>query len=136
MCSDALDNEPDDIHADGVQLYLRPEADGPVYGFLVVPDSDDGAIRVRPVSDAAGASDMVTGAWQPTGTGWSLSLRVVPPDWAPRTGDSLPFDILVNEMHPGRLRRAGQLVWSGGGGWVYLGGDRQAPASFGGLELR
>jgi hypothetical protein len=131
-----LDNEPDDIHADGVQLYLRPEADGPVYGFLVVPAGEDGRIRVRPVSDTAGTAEMVTGAWQPTGTGWSLSLRVVPPGWAPRPGDALGFDILVNEMHPDRLRRAGQLVWSGGGGWVYLRGDRQAPTAFGRLELR
>jgi hypothetical protein len=28
------------------------------------------------------------------------------------------------------------LVWSGGGGWVYLRGDRQDPARFGVLELR
>jgi hypothetical protein len=39
-------------------------------------------------------------------------------------------------MHPERLRRAGQLVWSGGGGWAYLQGDRQAAESFGTLELR
>jgi hypothetical protein len=38
-------------------------------------------------------------------------------------------------MRPGRVRRAGQLVWSGGGGWVYLRGDRQSPESFGVLEL-
>jgi hypothetical protein len=38
-------------------------------------------------------------------------------------------------MHPGRLRRAGQLVWSGGGGWVYLRGDRQSPEALGVLEL-
>ena len=34
-----------------------------------------------------------------------------------------------------RLRRAGQLVWSGGGGWVYLRGDRQERARFGVLEM-
>src|SRR6185436_6138315 len=26
-----LDNEPDDIHADGLQVYLRPDPDGPIY---------------------------------------------------------------------------------------------------------
>jgi hypothetical protein len=57
------------------------------------------------------------------------------PEWHPRGGDVLGFDLLVNEAHPGRLRRAGQLVWSGGGGWVYLRGDRQDPAAFGTLEL-
>jgi hypothetical protein len=131
-----LDNDPDDIHADGLQVYLRPDPDGPVYGFLVVPSDEAGAIRVRPTSGSAGSPDMVTGAWQPTGTGYSMAIRVALPDWSPRGGDVLGFDLLVNEMHPGRLRRAGQLVWSGGGGWVYLRGDRQPAESFGKLELR
>jgi len=52
-----------------------------------------------------------------------------------RGGVRFPFDLLVNEMRPDRLRRAGQLVWSGGGGWVYLRGDRQSAAAFGMLEL-
>jgi hypothetical protein len=130
-----LDNEPDDIHADGVQLYVRPEAEGPVYGFLVALADDSGRIRVRPTSGSAGDPAMVTGAWQPTGTGYSLSLAVTLPEWHPRGGDVLGFDLLVNEAHPGRLRRAGQLVWSGGGGWVYLRGDRQDPGAFGTLEL-
>ena len=34
-------------------------------------------------------------------------------------------------MEPGRERRSGQLVWTGGGGWVYLRGDRQDPAALG-----
>jgi hypothetical protein len=130
-----LDNEPDDINTDGLQIYLRPDPAGPVYGFLVVPADDAGGIRVRPASGGAGAAGMVTGAWQPTGTGWSASLRIALPDWSPRGGDTLGFDLLVNEMHPDRLRRAGQLVWSGGGGWVYLRGDRQPADAFGMLEL-
>jgi hypothetical protein len=131
-----LDNEPDDIHADGLQVYVRPDPDGPVYGFLVVPSDDTGGIRVRATSGGAGAPEMVTGAWQPTGTGYSMALRVALPDWSPRGGDILGFDLIVNEMHPDRLRRAGQLVWSGGAGWVYLRGDRQPAESFGKLELR
>jgi hypothetical protein len=130
-----LDNEPDDINADGLQIYLRPEASGPVYGFLVVPADDQGTVRVRPTSDSAGSVEMVTGAWQATETGWSMSLRIALPEWSPRGGDVLGFDLLVNEMHPDRLRRAGQLVWSGGGGWVYLRGDRQPADAFGTLEL-
>jgi Heparinase II/III-like protein/Alginate lyase len=129
-----LDNEPDDIHADGLQVYLRSDPAGPVYGFLVVPAAG-GGIRVRPTTGSAGDSDMVTGAWQATGTGWSMSLRIALPGWSPRGGDTLDFDLLVNEMHPGRLRRAGQLVWSGGGGWAYLRGDRQPADAFGTLEL-
>ncbi len=130
-----LDNEPDDIHADGVQLYLVPEPDGPVYGFLVALADERGGIRVSPTSGSAAKPAMVTGSWQPTGTGYSLSLRVTLPEWHPRGGDVLGFDLLVNEAHPGRLRRAGQLVWSGGGGWVYLRGDRQPADAFGRLEL-
>jgi hypothetical protein len=131
-----LDNEPDDIHADGLQVYLRPESDGPVYGFLVVPSDESGGIRVRATSGSEGTSEMVTGAWQRTDTGWFIALRIALPDWSPRGGDVLGFDLIVNEMRPDRLRRAGQLVWSGGGGWVYLRGDRQAAESFGTLELR
>src|SRR5437867_1215956 len=50
-------------------------------------------------------------------------------------GGRLPFDLLINEMLPGRLRRSGQLVWSGGNGWVWLRGDRQERERFGILEL-
>ena len=131
-----LDNEPDDINTDGLQVYLRPDPEGPIYGFLVVPSDEGGAIRANVVSDAAGSADMVTGAWQATGTGYSMTLRIALPDWGPRGGERLGFDLIVNEMHPERLRRAGQLVWSGGGGWVYLRGDRQPAESFGTLELR
>ena len=43
----------------------------------------------------------------------------------------------LREGKPGGvLRRAGQLAWSGGGGWVYLRGDRQDPSALGMLELR
>jgi hypothetical protein len=130
-----LDNEPEDIHADGVQVYLRPEAEGPVFGFLVVPGDKDGALRVHPASGCAGAPEMVSGAWQRTETGYSMALRIAVPGWQGRGGIRMPFDLLVNEMRSGRLRRAGQLVWSGGGGWVYLRGDRQAATAFGVLEL-
>ena len=51
-------------------------------------------------------------------------------------GREIGFDLLVNRIEPGRERRSGQLVWSGGGGWVYLRGDRQDPSRLGVLELR
>jgi hypothetical protein len=131
-----LDNEPDDIHADGVQVYVRPESDGPVYGFLIALADEDGRVRVTPASGTAGLTEMAAGAWQSTETGYALTLRLELPEWSPRGGDQIGFDLLVNEMHPGRQRRAGQLVWSGGGGWVYLRGDRQSPEAFGLLELQ
>jgi hypothetical protein len=79
---------------------------------------------------------MVTGRWEPTDTGYRITLAAALPGWEPRGGDLVGFDLLVNRMEPGRERRSGQLVWSGGGGWVYLRGDRQDPARFGVLELR
>jgi hypothetical protein len=131
-----LDNEPEDIHTDGVQVYLRPELEGPVYGFLVVPGGEDGALRVHPANGCAGDPEMVGGAWQRTESGYSMALRIGVPGWQGRGGVRMAFDLLVNEMRSGRLRRAGQLVWSGGGGWVYLRGDRQPAAAFGMLELQ
>ncbi len=131
-----LDNEPDDIHADGIQLYVRTAPDRPVSGFLIVPSSEDGAIRVLASGGTSGDAAMVRGGWQPTETGYTLTVAVALPEWTPRPGDEIGFDLLVNRMEPGRERRSGQLVWSGGGGWVYLRGDRQDPASFGVLELR
>ena len=132
-----LDNEPDDIHSDGLQVYLRLGPDESPYGLLVVPDPDGGALRVRVATGCAGAPNMVTGAWAATDTGYVVTLRLDVPGWEMcHFGDRVGFDLLVNEMLPDRDRRAGQLVWSGGGGWVWLRGDRQDPARFGELELR
>ena len=130
-----LDNEPDDIHTDGLQVYLRPESGGPIFGMLVVLADDAGRIRVSPIAGTAATADMADGAWRQTGTGYAVALRLRLPDWTPRGGDRIGFDLVINEMRPDRLRRAGQLVWSGGAGWVYLRGDRHAPEAFGTLEL-
>jgi hypothetical protein len=131
-----LDNESDDIHADGVQIYVRPAADRPVHGFLVVPSGDDGSIRVHRASGTAGDPASVRGGWQPSDTGYSLTVAIALPDWSPVPEQQIGFDLLVNRIEEGRERRSGQLVWSGGGGWVYLRGDRQDPAALGVLELR
>jgi hypothetical protein len=131
-----LDNEPDGIHSDGVQVYLRLDPDEDPYGFLIVPDPDDGAVRVRAAFGFAGDPAMVRGSWAATDTGYIVTLALSPPGWETRHfGDHVGFDLLVNEMLPDRERRAGQLVWSGGGGWVWLRGDRQDPGRFGELEL-
>jgi hypothetical protein len=129
------DNDPDDVHADGMQLYLRPAEDAPVYGFLVALGGD-GRLRVRGASGTAGTPEMVSGRWQPTESGYRVTLAIGLAGWEPRGGDTLGFDLLVNRMEPGRERRSGQLVWTGGGGWVYLRGDRQDPDRLGVLELR
>ena len=132
-----LDNEPDEIHSDGVQVYLRPGADGPVYGLLLVPSARGADLIGRAVAETGATSGMVQGNWQATDTGYILTARIVPPEWGQLPpGIEIGFDLLVNHMTPGRYRRAGQLVWSGGGGWVWLRGDRQDPARFGSLLLQ
>jgi len=137
-----LDNDPDDIHSDGLQVYLAPlsthDGDGaaPV-GYLIVPESDRKIVRARPTSDTRGrASDAVHGGWQRTSEGYCVTVAIPWPEGVyPHPGARVSFDLIVNESLPGRLRRVGQLVWSGGGGWVWLRGDRQDPSRFGVLEL-
>jgi len=131
-----LDNEPDDIHSDGLQVYVAGnEGDGRV-GYLVVPETDAPGLRVRVTSDTSADPRSVRGAWRRTDRGYTVTLGVAWPEWQrAHVGGRLRFDLLVNEMLPGRTRRAGQLVWSGGNGWVWVRGDRQEPERFGVLEL-
>ena len=132
-----LDNESDEIHADGLQIYLKLPMEEKPAGFLVVPSTEGGALHTRAITGFAGTADMVEGSWSPTENGYTVTLAIKPPGWSDvRLGDRIDFDLLINEMQPERLRRAGQLVWSGGGGWVWLRGDRQDPSRFGTLELR
>jgi len=145
-----LDNEPDDIHSDGLQVYLAGhEASGNGHGaigYLIVPDAEGRALRVHATSDTSGDPHGVRGAWVRTERGYRVTLGLVWPEGGgaggggrggPRAhvGRRLRFDLLVNEMLPGRVRRAGQLVWSGGNGWVWVRGDRQDVARMGVLEL-
>ena len=132
-----LDNEPDDIHSDGLQVYLQEGEGGPAFGFLVIPVGvGNGPVRVRAVDGTAGGADLVRGAWQRTDGGYRVTLAIGFSEEArARPGGTLGFDLIVNEMLPGRMRRAGQLVWSGGNGWVWLRGDRQPVGRFGALEL-
>ncbi len=138
-----LDNEPDDIHSDGIQVYVRGDegggtgdGDAEISGWLVVPEPRGWDLRVLPVAGTRADPTVVRGAWRRTEHGYRVTLAL---GWlegyTPRLGGRVGFDLIVNEMLPGRERRAGQLVWSGGGGWVWLRGDRQDPARFGVLEL-
>ncbi len=132
-----LDNEPDDIHADGVQLYLRDLDGAATIGYLVTPEAGDGRrVRVRGAGEPLGDPQRVRAAWQRTDSGYRLTIAVRwPESFRAHFGGRIGFDLIVNEMLPGRERRAGQLVWSGGDGWVWLQGDRQEPDRFGILEL-
>src|SRR3989449_848718 len=112
-----LDNEPDDIHSDGLQVYVAGDAggDGRV-GYLVVPETGATGLRVRATSDTSADPGGVRGAWRRTDRGYTVTLGIAWPEWQrAHVGGRLRFDLLVNEMLSGRTRRAGQLVWSGGG---------------------
>jgi hypothetical protein len=135
-----FDNEPDDIHSDGVQVYVAGEGGGGKgeghVGYLIVPEQDGRGLRTAATTDRAGDPHGVTGGWERTDLGYRVTVRVPwPAEARPHIGGRVGFDLIINEMLPGRVRRAGQLVWSGGNGWVWLRGDRQDPARFGVLEL-
>jgi len=137
-----LDNEPDDIHSDGLQVYLAGNETGGTgeerAGYLIVPESGGRGLRVLATSDSSADPLRVRGAWQRIERGYRVTLGIAWPQWGGQrahVGGRLRFDLLVNEMLPGRTRRAGQLVWSGGNGWVFLRGDRQDGARMGVLEL-
>jgi hypothetical protein len=101
-----------------------------------VPDDRGATLRVRRVSDTAGDPATVRGAWRRTDTGYCVTLAIAWPEGLlTHVGGRVRFDLIVNEHLPGRERRAGQLAWSGGNGWVWLRGDRQDPGRFGVLEL-
>jgi hypothetical protein len=126
----ALDNEPPDIHSDGVQCYVGGEEGGgsmPWRGYLLVPVPDSDSVRVASVAGAAGKTSEVAASWVGTPDGFSILVAIDLGAQVQR-GQRIPLNIVVNEMYSGRERRAGQLALSGGG-WVYLRGDREHPES-------
>jgi hypothetical protein len=130
-----LDNEPDDIHSDGLQVYLGDEEGRSIAGVLVVPEPD-GALRVSVAGGTTTQPDAVRGGWQATEHGYRVTLAFPWPEWLrPHHGARIGFDLIINEMLAGRERRAGQLAWTGGNGWVYLRGDRAQKDRLGELEL-
>ena len=129
-----FDNEPDDIHSDGIQVHLSDGAENS-WGVLMVPESG-GTVRMRPTGSVSPAPVEASAAWEETDSGYRVTMALTPPFWDDAVlARKVRFDLLVNEMRPGRERRAGQLTWSGGGGWVWLRGDRQDSSRLGILEL-
>jgi hypothetical protein len=126
-----LDNEHPDINSDGAQVHAWiPEVGQCVW--LFVPESQP---QVRVSRRHGGEADTPpesepSAQWHVIPGGWSMTMRL-----PRRLGAGPPFthfllDVIVNEIAPGRERRRGQLVLSGGGDWIYLRGDRQSPAHF------
>ena len=125
----ALDNEHPDIHSDGVQLYITA-SDWPRHaGWLLVPEHPEPRVRVRHV-DGTKINVPLVATWTPQPDGYSMHFTI--PLDALGGGPEVPIalDVIVNDMSPARTRRRGQLVLSGGGGWIYLQGDRQSPSRF------
>ena len=128
-----LDNDAEDIHSDGLQVYL--DIAGELRGALVVPQAG-GRLHSRSLGGSRLEGMEVRGAWEPFDTGYRVSIELMDPairNLGP--GARIGFDLLINELLPDRTRRAGQLVWSGGNGWVYLRGDAHDMTQAGSLEL-
>jgi hypothetical protein len=124
-----LDNEHPDIHSDGVQFHLAaPDWPAPA-GWLVVPEPGD-RVRVRRV-EGARADVPLAATWQPTASGYAMRLAITVDALGDRRASPLGLQVVVNDMAPGRERRRGQLVLSGGAGeFIYLRGDRESPEHF------
>jgi hypothetical protein len=121
----ALDNESADVNSDGIQCYIGV---GGWSGYLAVPNPDSETVRVNPVRGTMADSRRAKGTWWRAERGYRILVSVDVGRKLVR-GEKLPVNLIVNEMYPHRLRRAGQLAFSGGGGWVYLRGDRESPSS-------
>jgi hypothetical protein len=124
-----LDNEPPDIHSDGVQIYLGSPSWDTEAGWLLVPEPG-GGVRINHVAGTKRDAPLRT-TWRLTESGYEMHIRI--PLSALGRGPDYPFSasVIVNEMVPGRERRRGQLVIGGGAGeFVYLRGDRELPSRF------
>ncbi len=129
-----LDNEPDDIHSDGVQVYVRLP-NGEERGALVRP-TENGGILARPIPGGPDEPLDLLGGAALAERGYCLTFALPCPELGHLERQTqIEFDLIVNEMRSDRIRRAGQLVWGGGAGWVYLRGDRHDPDRFGVLDL-
>ena len=115
-----LDNEHPDINSDGLQIHLAlPGAMQGVLTWLLVPEPGGDTVRVTPPE----GGPPVAASCALTGGGYVIRVSMLLPREAARNGFLL--DVIINDISPDRQRRRGQLVMSGGAGWVYLRGDRQ-----------
>ncbi len=128
-----LDNERNDVNADGLQLYFRqPDASQWTYALLVVP-SHPTEPRISMLTGATTPSRSVERdalpsiRWCVTSDGWAMRLVWQRSQLPIDASDAMGFDLILNERPLDHDRRRGQLVLSGGGGFGYLRGDRQDP---------
>ncbi|MEP6779610.1 MAG: heparinase II/III family protein [Gemmatimonadaceae bacterium] len=124
-----LDNERRDVNADGVQIHVGKRAGEPwSAAWLVVPDrvSQPGA-RVTPITPDAPAIET---HWALADGAWVMRCLIPLGDIRLDADNTFALEVIINERSSDRVRRRGQLVLSGGGGFGYLRGDRtdSAPA--------
>jgi hypothetical protein len=124
-----LDNEHPDTEGDGVQLYLGL-GDGRVAAWILVPEPPSNRVRVsRAGQTTADLALDATFSLAPAG-GYVVRC-LVPAAALAAVAPVTSLDVVVNDGAPGRQRRRGQLVLSGGAGeFVYLRGDRQPAERF------
>lgn len=118
-----LDNERRDVNSDGVQLHIGAQSSaGWNSGWLAVP-----AVETKPearVSALVSGTSGIRTAWLVTSDGWAMRAAIPLAHIALGRIGSFSMEVIVNERSADRQRRRGQLVFSGGGGFGYLRGDR------------
>jgi hypothetical protein len=126
------DNEPAEVNGHGVQVYVS--AEHRLGAWIIVPQ-ESGMVHVRAVSGWEGLS-LDRARWRRTAHGYTIRARVpISRDGRNETVHA-GVDVIVNETSPERKRRRGQLVLGGGGGFVYLRGDRHPTGRLVPLVLR
>jgi hypothetical protein len=130
-----LDNEHPDVNSDGIQLYVQLPAVGGAplpapAGWLIVPEHPAPRARATVLAGMNGSVPLAV-EWKDASDGYAIHAAIALPGLERSAAFEIGFDVIVNEISPGRERRRGQLVLSGGGGeFVYLRGDRQAASKF------
>ncbi|MEO7359644.1 MAG: heparinase II/III family protein [Gemmatimonadaceae bacterium] len=140
-----LDNERQDVNADGVELFIGPGTSEPwSASWLVVPASDCAPLaepdcpRITPTtvgSPALSASwssmrtDHMLKAHAGMTDGYVMKLRLLLHSIPTHADGTFALELIVNERPTDRARRRGQLVLSAGAGFAYLRGDRADSAN-------
>jgi hypothetical protein len=106
------------VNSDGVQLFVRTEETNAAW--MLVPEGSGERVRIRAI-EGWRSMQSISATWASTASGYAMTIELSTcPD---------AIDVIVNETPRGRERRRGQLVLSGGGGFVYLRGDRHDAAA-------
>lgn len=106
-----LDNEPDLIHADGVQLYLQLAGGAPL-GWLIVPDPASDRVQVRAADGTQGDAAQVRGAWSRSEEGYVITVALTVPGWPP-SSLAMPRDSICWSTRCSPVGNAAPVSWSG-----------------------